>query len=382
LAGFYWLKIVRQLMRSTVVGSAGWLGFAGRAIVGLFALSYFGALPASANQVVTGTDSGVAGHVKRFTGALSVETASFLPYGGFTGGVRVAAGDVNGDGTPDIVTVAGNSAQGHVKAFSGVDQSELKSFFAYGSASIGTYVAAGDFDSDGLADIVTGADTAATHVKVFSSATGSELQSFLAYPGIDDGVRVAAGDVNGDGVADIITSLGDGFQPHVKVFDGTNLDPLASFFAYGLGYTGGVYVASGDVNGDGNADVITGAGIGGSTHVKVFNGTGPDTLYSFFAYDGVNLEVRVGAGDVDGDGYADIITGLGAGAPSHVKVFSGASGDLMSSYLAYGPSYEGGIYVAGVTPVQRVVVPEGSTIGLLALAGAMGILRGRRRAIA
>jgi hypothetical protein len=320
--------------------------------------------------------------VKRFTGALSTETASFLPYGGFTGGVRVAAGDVNGDGTPDIVTGSGNAALGHVKVFSGVDQSELKSFFAYGSPSIGAYVAAGDFDSDGLADIVTGADISSTNVKVFSSATGSELHNFLAYPGVADGVRVAAGDVNGDGVADIVTSLGPTWSPHVKVFDGTNLDPLGSFFAYNVDYLGGVYVAAGDVNGDGNADVITGAGNGGSTHVKVFNGVGPDTLYSFFAYDGVNQEVRVGAGDVDGDGYADIITGLGAGAPSHVKVFSGASGDLMSSYFAYGMSYTGGIYVAGVTPVQRVVVPEGSTIGLLAMAGAIGVLRRRRRAMA
>ena len=63
-----------------------------------------------------------APHVKRFSGATGMETASFLPYGGgFTGGVRVAAGDVNADGTPDIVTGVGESAASHVKVFSGVD---------------------------------------------------------------------------------------------------------------------------------------------------------------------------------------------------------------------------------------------------------------------
>ena len=187
--------------------------------------------------------------------------------------------------------------------------------------------------------------------------------------------------MNGDGRADIITGLGQGFASHVKVFDGTNLTPLDSFFAYGE-FSGGVYVAAGDVNGDSLADIITGAGVGGGTHVKVFSGDGSGELYSFLAYPGVNNEVRVGAGDVNGDGYADIITGLGAGNASHVKVFSGVNLDLLQSFFAYG-SYLGGIYVAGVTPVSRVpVVPECSSlalacIGLIAAGSRTAI--GRRR---
>jgi serralysin len=334
--------------------------------------------PASANQIITGTGGGAPPHVKRFSGAGAVETASFLPYGGgFTGGVRVAAGDVNGDGTSDIVTGVADGALSHVKAFSGVDQSELQSFFAFGPSFMGgVYVAAGDVDGDGRADIVSGAGVGGpTHVKVFSGATNSELHSFFAYPGVTNEVRVAAGDVNGDGFADIVTGLGEGLASHVKVFDGTNLDPLASFFAYGAGFTGGVYVAAGDVNNDGRADIITGAGVGGGTHVKVFSGAGYGELHSFFAYPGVSNEVRVGAGDVDGDGFADIITGLGAGAASHVKVFRGQDLGLLSSFFAY-PSYTGGIYVAGVTPVARV--PECSSLALACIAlMAGGVRRGR-----
>jgi serralysin len=340
-------------------------------------------------KVVTGTGGSATPHVKTFNAAAG-ETSSFLPYvGGTTAGVRVAAGDVTGDGAPDIVTGLGSGAPSHVKVFSGVDQSEVRSFLAYdGAFSGGVYVAAGDINGDTYGDIITGAGTSATHVKVFSGATNDVMRSFLAYPGVAGGVRVASGDVDGDGRADIITGLGEGFASHVKVFSGASQDLLHSFIAYGGGgFTGGVYVAAGDVNGDTLADIITGAGVGGGTHVKVFSGDGSGELASFFAYPGVNNEVRVGAGDVNGDGYADIITGLGAGNASHVKVFSGLSLDPNSplmSFFAYGTSYNGGVYVAGVTPVSRVpLVPECSTltlacIGLLA-AGSRTRLGSRRR---
>jgi serralysin len=324
---------------------------------------------AGANQVVTGTGGGVTPNVKTFNPA-AIETSNFNPYGvGTTAGVRVAAGDVTGDGTPDIVTGLGTAS--HVKVFSGADQSEVRSFLAYGgSFSGGVYVAAGDINGDTHGDIITGAGSSATHVKVFSGATNGLMGSFLAYPGVNGGVRVAAGDVNGDGRADIITGLGDGFASHVKVFSGANQELLHSFIAYG-GFSGGVNVAAGDVNGDSLADIITGAGIGGGTHVKVFSGADSGVLLqSFLAYPGVSNEVRVGAGDVNGDGYADIITGLGSGHASHVKVFSGLNLDPnnpLQSFFAYG-SYLGGVYVAGVTPVSRVpVVPECSTLALVCM---------------
>jgi serralysin len=337
-------------------------------------------------KVVTGTGGGAAPHVKTFN-AIATETSSFLPYGGgTTAGVRVAAGDITGDGTPDIVTGLGSDAPSHVKVFSGADQSEVRSFLAYGgSFSGGVYVAAGDINGDTHGDIITGAGTSATHVKVFSGATNNTLNSFLAYPGVSGGVRVASGDVDGDGRADIITGLGDDFASHVKVFSGANQGLLHSFFAYG-GFSGGVYVAAGDVNGDSLADIITGAGAGGGTHVKVFSGADSSVLLqSFFAYPGVNNEVRVGAGDVNGDGYADIITGLGSGNASHVKVFSGLNLDPnnpLQSFFAYG-SYLGGVYVAGVTPVSRVpVVPECSTLALACIgmvAAGSRAARARRR---
>ena len=152
---------------------------------------------AAGSQIVTGTSGGAPPHVKSFSGSTGAETGSFLAYGaGTTVEVRVAAGDVNGDGIPDIITGAGPGAGPHVKVFSGATHSELSSFFAYApSFTGGVYVAAGDVTGDGHADIITGYGTI-PHVKVFSGATGAEINSFFAYPtAFSGGVRVAAGDV-------------------------------------------------------------------------------------------------------------------------------------------------------------------------------------------
>src|SRR5687768_7509976 len=164
------------------------------------------ATPAVAD-VITGTDVGFPSTVKAFD-ASSAQTASFLAYGGFAGGVRVAAGDVNADGARDIITAAGPAGGGHVKVFDGSTGAEIRSFFAYGpSFTGGVFVGAGDVDNDAIDDIVTGVDSGfASHVKAFSGATGAELRSFFAYgAGFTGGVRVAAGDVNNDGFDDIIT---------------------------------------------------------------------------------------------------------------------------------------------------------------------------------
>src|SRR5262249_44912312 len=122
--------------------------------------------------------------------------------------------------------------------------------------------------------LVTGADAGGgPHVKVFDAQTRAEKFSFFAYSaGFLGGVRVATGDVTGDGVPDIITGAGRGGGPHVKVFDGLSGMEVRSFFAYNAAFTGGVFVAGGDVNGDGFDDIITGAGPGGGPHVEVFSG--------------------------------------------------------------------------------------------------------------
>jgi hypothetical protein len=305
-------------------------------------------------EIVTGTDSGVPPHVKAFSDLAGTETASFFAYPvAFTGGVRVAAGDVNGDGRPDIITGGGVADSGHVKAFDGVTSSEIRSFLAYGAFSGGIYVGAGDVNHDSVADIITGIDTgAAPQVKVFNGTTSAEIRSFFAYDSLfTGGVRVASGDFNHDGFADIITGAGAGGLGHVKVFDGNTGSEIKSFLAYGGGYSGGIFVAGGDVNHDSVADIITGTDSGFAPHVKVFDGASGAEIRSFFAYDpGFTGGVRVASGDVNGDGFADIITGEGDAGSGHVKVFDGATGAELGGFLAYGDVYSGGIFVASDVP--------------------------------
>ncbi|MFL5331063.1 MAG: hypothetical protein ACJ8C4_19405 [Gemmataceae bacterium] len=299
--------------------------------------------------IVVGADAGGGPHVRVFDPVTGVETRSFFAYPGFGGGVRVAAGDINGDCIADIITAAGPGGGPHVKAFDGVTGAEILSFFAYdANFNGGVFVAVGDINGDGYGDIITGADSGGgPHVKVFSGQNGGLLASYFAYSAnFTGGVRVAAGDVNGDGYSDIITGAGPTGGPHVTVRSGKDLFLLRSFFVYDAGVTNGVYVAGGDLNGDGFADIITGVGKGAPAHTIVYSGKDNSILQSFFAYDlGFTGGVRVAVADFNGDGQLDLITGAGPGGGPHVRVLEGKTMGQLNSFNAFDPSFMGGVFV-------------------------------------
>jgi hypothetical protein len=191
------------------------------------------------------------------------------------------------------------------------------------------YVAAGDVNRDGFDDLVVGAgETGGARVRVLS---GRDLAVLADYFAIEDvnfrgGVRVAAGDLNGDRYPDVVAVAGEGGGPRVSGWDGYYLRPdrerrklFADFFAFEPGLRNGVFVAAGDVDGDGIAELIAGAGPGGAPRVTVFAGRalGRDgvvaELATFFAFDTADRRgVRVAAKEFDGDGRADVLAGSGA----------------------------------------------------------------------
>jgi hypothetical protein len=213
-------------------------------------------------------------------------------------------------------------------------------------------------NGDGSPDIICAAGPGGgPNVVVFSGKDGSEIYNFFAYNmHFTGGCYVAAGDVNGDGYADIIVGADAGGGPNVFVLSGKDRSPLLSFFPYAMNFAGGVRVAAGDVNGDGRADIVTGAGPDGGPNVTVYqlvNGQ-PQVLQSYFAFAArFSAGLFVGAGDVNGDGRADVIAGTGAlsaadaqvvGAPA-VTVFSGADATPLSRFTPFGPPFVGAVRV-------------------------------------
>src|SRR5205085_2244857 len=143
------------------------------------------------------------------------------------------------------------------------------------------------------------------------------LLNFFAFPsGFLGGVSVTQGDVTGDGVPEVIVGAGAGGGPLVAVFDLRTGNLVRTFFAYEESFRGGISVAAGDLNGDGLADILAGAGIGGGPVVAVFDPkTGLPTA-SIFAFDeAFRGGVNVAAVDVNGDGKAEVLAAPGPGLP-------------------------------------------------------------------
>ena len=250
--------------------------------------------------------------------------------------------------------VAGmNTEGGSVKVFDAAGNALTIAPFPAGFSG-GVRVALGDVNGDGIPDIVAGSGPGITAaVRVFDGATLfpiRELEPFGSQ--FMGGVYVAAGDVNGDGRIDIIVGAGTSSSPVVRVFDGRSNAELVSFSAYEASYQGGVYVAAGDLNGDGKADIAVGPAANFAPVVKVFNGSGGAVLREFSAFDpGFLGGVSVAVGDFNGDGKSDISVGAGpsttaSGGGPRVRVFDGTSAQILADFFAYTPSFSGGVRVA------------------------------------
>jgi hypothetical protein len=316
-------------------------------------------------------------------------TTTFSPFPGFTGGVRVALGDFDRDGNDELVTAMGPGGSRVIiwdLNSDGTVGAAVDSFVPFPGYSGGVFIATGNLNG-GADELVIGSGGGIqSQVKVYSDTNNDgrvsdNLTDLLTPFGASStiGVRVALGntDVNA-GVDELICGAGPGGGPHVKVFSDSNFDAkvsdnpiIESFLAYGAGFTGGVNVAATPIAGDGNnaAELIT-APASGTGRVKIFsdiNGNGQasdDPVFeSFFAYGPTFTGgVRLAAGDTDNSaatdavagGFGELVTAAGPGRGSSVKVRDDSAdagvfiGDdtAADQFSAFASTYTGGAYVA------------------------------------
>lgn len=286
---------------------------------------------------------------------------SFFAYAPtFTGGVRTAIGDINGDGQPDLVTAAGPGGGPHVVVWSinpSLSYATVQSgFFAFEPTFTGGItLSTGNLNGDTFDDIIVGAGAGGgPRVAAFAgnanyaSNPTTRIADFFAYdPSFDKGVNVAAGDRTGDGLDEIITGAAQGGGPHVQVFN-TSGQAIDSFFAFNPALTCGVFVAAGDLDSDGIADIYTGTGSGTTGTAGVFFGNGAVTKFEPFGqffYGGV----RVGAalGPVNQTGNTSVaqnflIAAAGPGGGPQVSIFNGNL-NLVDAFFAFPQNFTGGV---------------------------------------
>jgi hypothetical protein len=292
-------------------------------------------------QFAAGSDKGTAAQVQFYNADKSPRLVDPLrPFGDFSGGIRTASADFNADGIADIVVGTGPGRATRVLLIDGANQKELFAVDPFeASFTGGVYVAAGDVNGDGTPDLaITPDEGGGPRVDVFS---GKGFVKIIGFLGIDDskfrgGARASIADISGDGTGDLIVVAGFGGGPRVAGFDGKSLASTPrkvfnDFFAFEETLRNGVFVTAGDLNGDGFAELICGGGPGGGPRVLAFSGKDltatqqkETPLANFFGGD-VNSRggIRLAVKDLDSDNLADLVVGSGTGSGSKVTAYLG-----------------------------------------------------------
>lgn len=196
--------------------------------------------------------------------------------------------------------------------------------------------------ASGIAFVTFNGSTDST-VNVYDAATaGLQVPTITPFEGYRGPIVAATGDVSGDGIADVIVGA-QVPNGHVKVFDGRTGALRDSYLAF-PGFNGAVNVGAGDIDGDGIAEVLVSAGAS-NAHVKAFGARG-QLQASFLAFVGFLGETSLSGGDFNNDGVDEIVVGAGgAGVNGRVAIFSADGSMYDAGFFAF-PGFAGSISVA------------------------------------
>ncbi|MBL7952057.1 MAG: FG-GAP repeat protein [Flavobacteriales bacterium] len=299
-----------------------------------------------------------------------------------------AAGDMNADGYGEFLVGAPGYSTGRGRLYgyrggsTGIEATATSIFTGtQASARLGTAVAlAGDVNSDGHADVVVGAPlhdagfTDGGRALVFIGAAGAGshfVTAYRTYDGAQTNAQLGfavhtAGDVNGDGVSELLLGMPEqGGLGRVGIYHGgtdvlstPTTPPWTQQPDVANAQMGSSVEQAGDVNGDGFSDVIV--GIPGLNEARVYLGSSTGSLSSYWSANGSDPDEEFGmsvasAGDVNGDGYSDVIIGAyrHGSYRGRAYVFLGSASGLAVTYhwrvtgAVAGGRYGGAVSSAG-----------------------------------
>ena len=253
--------------------------------------------------------------------------------------------------SPGSTSLSFSTPNVHIYDAAGLNpQTIIKDIMVYNPNFTGGVVTAlGDVNHDGVIDLIAGPGPGGgPNIKVISGVDFSTvLFNFFAFePTFSGGVTLASGDIDGDLYADILVGAGPGGGPRIKVFSGKNLTVLRDFFAFEPTFSGGVTIATGLINSGSQIDILVGAGPGGGPRLKVFDGATLGVLMDFFVYDAAfRGGINVAAGNLYGGFTDQIIVGAGAGGGPNVRVYD-SNKNILQDFFAYSTGFSGGVRVA------------------------------------
>ena len=343
--------------------------------------SYFGSSVSNAgdlnnddyNDVIVGARSAGKAYVY-FGGSSMDNVADVVMTGSGLYGYAVSfAGDINGDSFGDVAVGAYIDAGGVGRVFiyhGGFAMDNIADVTITGSGTnnkLGIRLAnAGDVNADGYPDLIVvgsvpdwlGIDSRG-QVHVFYGGPSMNTFPDITMIGLDQYYQLgssvsSAGDYNRDGYADFMVSSSPAKRVYMH-FGGPAVDNIADYIIAGERVNTNIYFGmsasyAGDVNGDGNPDIIAGGyniNIPGNAYIFTYSNSSPDITDEGFtgeaAGDWLGYSVA-SAGDVNGDGYSDVIVGA--------RFNDAVAVDAGRSYIYYGGNpmdYVPDIILNGVT---------------------------------
>ncbi len=212
----------------------------------------------------------------------------------FYGGVSLAAADVDGDGVDELIVAPASNRRSDIKILDKNFRTK-KTWLAYAPTFYGgVNLAAGDVDGDRQVEIVSApADNGGPHIRIFNANGGLVGQWFAFDQSVKGGFKVAVADayssINPE--HNIVVAAGKGQAPYINIFTASG-ELINSFNAYSANFTGGVNVATADLDSDGRSEIITGAGESGGPHLALYEKDG--SLIKAFYTDKKTLRQGVG----------------------------------------------------------------------------------------